>query len=264
MSSTGFEFPEPLVAAILGQAIKEGRAAELWDVLSGGGSATIDTQTGKLVTANAEVLQQMWNRPPEPCTYEGCPYPTNPRYNHDHPPDTPGLARNHYEKTGRDLAALGFTVGKWADDLRHAEPCDCDLDEEQAGDGCLCNSDWYWALMRDMGAHGWSMAFPLSTPEGKTAWMCPDCGYDWSGAARYCAFCGTGRCICMTAADLGFSGWGDGVNPNTIAATHPECPQHGHEVSGGHIKTTPSREETAPERAQADHCPPESEGGIGT
>jgi len=35
------------------------------------------------------------------------------------------------------------------------------------------------------------------------------------------------ECICMTAADLGFSGWGDGVNPNLIAATHPDCPQHG-------------------------------------
>lgn len=22
---------------------------------------------------------------PEPCTYYGCPYPTNPRYDHDHP-----------------------------------------------------------------------------------------------------------------------------------------------------------------------------------
>ena len=64
-SSTGFEFPEPLIAAILGQAIKEGRAAELWEVLTAGGSATIDAQTGKLVTASAEALEQMWNRPPE-------------------------------------------------------------------------------------------------------------------------------------------------------------------------------------------------------
>jgi len=68
---------------------------------------------------------------------------------------------SHYERTGRDLAALGFTVGKWTDDVRHAEPCDCDLDEEQVGDRCIEASDWYWALMKDEGAHGWSLAYRL-------------------------------------------------------------------------------------------------------
>ena len=27
-----------------------------------------------------------------PCEYDGCPYPTNLRYNHDHPPDVPQTA----------------------------------------------------------------------------------------------------------------------------------------------------------------------------
>ena len=34
-------------------------------------------------------------------------------------------------------------------------------------------------------------------------------------------------CTCETAADLGFSGWGDGVNPNTIVSERPDCPLHG-------------------------------------
>lgn len=68
---------------------------------------------------------------------------------------------SHYEQTGRDLAALGYTVGRWTNDVRHVEPCDCDLDEERVGDCCMDNSPSYWALMRDEGAHGWSMAFPI-------------------------------------------------------------------------------------------------------
>jgi hypothetical protein len=50
-------------------------------------------------------------------------------------------------------------------------------------------------------------------------------GYDvklWSVLSEHDA----GGCICMTAADLGFSGWGDGVNPNLIANEHPACPIH--------------------------------------
>lgn len=60
---------------------------------------------------------------------------------------------------------------------------------------------------------------------------CSTCG-GWqtaefpNGDIAHCPTCQRG-CICMTAADLGFSGWGDGVNPNLIAATHPECPEHG-------------------------------------
>lgn len=38
-------------------------------------------------------------------------------------------------------------------------------------------------------------------------------------------------CLCETAGDLGFTGWGDGVNPNMIAYVHPECPIHGDEDS---------------------------------
>ena len=35
------------------------------------------------------------------------------------------------------------------------------------------------------------------------------------------------QCCCTTAADLGFNGWDDGVNPSTIANRHPQCPAHG-------------------------------------
>jgi hypothetical protein len=71
------------------------------------------------------------------------------------------VVASHYEQTGRDLAALGYTVGQWTEEVRHAEPCDCNLDEEEAGERCMANSRSYWALMLDEGAHGWSMAFPL-------------------------------------------------------------------------------------------------------
>jgi hypothetical protein len=72
------------------------------------------------------------------------------------------LAAGRYAQAGRDLAALGYSVGRWSDEIRHVDPCDCDLDEEQAGDRCLGNSVWCWALLRDEGAHGWSFAFCLS------------------------------------------------------------------------------------------------------
>jgi hypothetical protein len=74
----------------------------------------------------------------------------------------PELATARFTEIGRQLAALGYTIGKWTLEIRHVDPCDCDEDEEQAGGNCLANSVWYWALFRDEGAHGWSFAYRLS------------------------------------------------------------------------------------------------------
>lgn len=54
-----------------------------------------------------------------------------------------------------------YNLGRWADDLRHADPCDCDEDEEQAGDRCLANSEWSHAIFTDAGAHGFALATTL-------------------------------------------------------------------------------------------------------
>ena len=63
---------------------------------------------------------------------------------------------------GRDLILLGYSIGKWTENVIHAEPCDCDEDEESVGDTCMAQSSSRWALLRDEGAHGWSLAGYLS------------------------------------------------------------------------------------------------------
>lgn len=45
-----------------------------------------------------------------------------------------------------------YCLGTWANELVHADPCDCDLDEENAGARCMANSDWRWAVLADGGA----------------------------------------------------------------------------------------------------------------
>lgn len=63
---------------------------------------------------------------------------------------------------GIHLSNLGYTLGRWTEDLQHADPCDCDEDEETAGTRCLDNSPWRWALLRDEGGFAPSFAFALS------------------------------------------------------------------------------------------------------
>jgi hypothetical protein len=62
--------------------------------------------------------------------------------------------------------------------MLHVDPCDCNLDEEEAGERCMANSRSYWALMLDEGAHGWSMAFPLDRDlvEALRGWFDADGG----------------------------------------------------------------------------------------
>lgn len=50
------------------------------------------------------------------------------------------------------VAGGPYSLGTWANELVHADPCDCDLDEENAGPECIANSDWRWAVLADGGA----------------------------------------------------------------------------------------------------------------
>lgn len=50
------------------------------------------------------------------------------------------------------LAGGPYSFGRWANELVHADPCDCDLDEENAGERCMDGSDWRWAVLVDGGA----------------------------------------------------------------------------------------------------------------
>ncbi len=54
-----------------------------------------------------------------------------------------------------------YNLGEWADPVQHAEPCDCDHDEEQLGARCAKASHAQPALLADEGAHGFSLATVL-------------------------------------------------------------------------------------------------------
>jgi hypothetical protein len=45
-----------------------------------------------------------------------------------------------------------YMIGLWADELNHVEPCDCDLDEENAGTNCMANSEWTYAVLAGGGS----------------------------------------------------------------------------------------------------------------
>ncbi len=50
------------------------------------------------------------------------------------------------------VSAGPYMLLHWTNDIRHAEPCDCDLDEETAGERCMANSEWTYAVCVDGGA----------------------------------------------------------------------------------------------------------------
>lgn len=45
-----------------------------------------------------------------------------------------------------------YQITQWTEDVNHADPCDCDLDEEEVGDDCMANSEWTYAVVVDGGA----------------------------------------------------------------------------------------------------------------
>lgn len=55
-----------------------------------------------------------------------------------------------YETQASDAGP--YMLLHWTDDIRHAEPCDCDLDNETAGEACMANSEWTYAVCVDGGA----------------------------------------------------------------------------------------------------------------
>ena len=52
----------------------------------------------------------------------------------------------------RAIAAGPYEITQWTEDVRHVDPCDCDLDEEEVGDACMANSEWTYAVVVDGGA----------------------------------------------------------------------------------------------------------------
>lgn len=54
-----------------------------------------------------------------------------------------------------------YMVGTWTDHVVHAEPCDCDEDEEVVGDRCMEVSGGYRALLTDGGAFAPQLAMRL-------------------------------------------------------------------------------------------------------
>lgn len=59
----------------------------------------------------------------------------------------------NYEKLWLALHRAGgpYYFGKWASEINHADPCDCDEDNENAGDNCMANSVWTYAVFVDSG-----------------------------------------------------------------------------------------------------------------
>jgi hypothetical protein len=55
-----------------------------------------------------------------------------------------------------------YLLGAWAVDITHAEPCDCDLDEENLGDRCAKASGAAPGLLEDGGAFAAQLVAPLS------------------------------------------------------------------------------------------------------
>lgn len=67
---------------------------------------------------------------------------------------TPALFPPHGRMTS-DLV-----IGRWADPVRHLDDCEClDPEEGSWSDACWALNDFDPAVLRDEGAHGWSLAF---------------------------------------------------------------------------------------------------------
>lgn len=58
----------------------------------------------------------------------------------------------HDQLRARAMESGPYMIGLWTDELDHVDPCDCDLDEENAGTNCMANSDWTYAVLVDGGA----------------------------------------------------------------------------------------------------------------
>lgn len=58
----------------------------------------------------------------------------------------------HDQLRARAMESGPYMIGLWTDELNHVDPCDCDLDEENAGTNCMANSNWTYAVLVDGGA----------------------------------------------------------------------------------------------------------------
>lgn len=63
-----------------------------------------------------------------------------------------------------------YMTGEWTDDIRHVDPCDCDLDEETMGERCMANSDPVPALFTDGG--GFAPSLFTKLPLGAVVASC--------------------------------------------------------------------------------------------
>lgn len=62
------------------------------------------------------------------------------------------------------IVGTSYMVGEATDHVVHAEPCDCDEDEESVGTACMAASESYRGLLHDEGAHGMSVVGMLQGP----------------------------------------------------------------------------------------------------
>lgn len=58
------------------------------------------------------------------------------------------LVRDHLRGVGP------YNLGRWADRIDHVDPCDCDEDDETAGERCMDNSDWSYGVFDDNASTG--------------------------------------------------------------------------------------------------------------
>ena len=65
MTTEPYTIPEQFARAVFERAIQQQRAAELFETLMDGGSATIDYVTGELTIVTGPELAQMVSPPPE-------------------------------------------------------------------------------------------------------------------------------------------------------------------------------------------------------
>lgn len=69
----------------------------------------------------------------------------------------------------RRMATAGgpYSLTQWTEDVQHADPCDCDEDDETVGERCMVNSEWTYAVVVDGGAFAPQLVLtlPRTPPE---------------------------------------------------------------------------------------------------
>lgn len=83
-------------------------------------------------------------------------YPSSDRPASELAPPPPGPAPGAFDRLekvwrSRVRNAGPYVVTRWTDEVRHADPCTCDEDNESVGDDCMDRSEWCYALCVEEG-----------------------------------------------------------------------------------------------------------------